>query len=206
MLEIYWETIFSRRLKLERRIKKTLSKLTGLKKLMSWQMVMINEIKVYDSFSKLITSTHFKLLGNQSVFNQKEFNRSLNNNLLLLRSITIQGEKLVLKGHKLLIIATYINLQNKYQQLVREIKNFSPRGVSKEFTIGFKASMKKLSSRLELKSNSHKINALSIIENNEILSYQNFNFIKDKDFIKEIDYRYLASKLVSTADTEGKLR
>lgn len=206
MIEIYWDTQISNRPTLGKRIKKVLLKMADTGKLNPNQKAMMESIKKFELFSKKSHSIKFSLKGNGKKFNEGAFNQSLEGNLKKLELFTKEGEQLVTQGHKELILGTYIILNRKYLELINKISSFSPRGVPQEFVIGFKQVMGGLTNNLEKKSNSYRLNARKVIHDNDILSYQNFKFVDQHGFIKKINYRYPASKLVSTADTEGAVK
>ncbi|MBT7610842.1 MAG: hypothetical protein HN576_13860 [Bacteriovoracaceae bacterium] len=206
MIDIYWDTQNTNQIKLGKKVKKQLIRLSNKKGISREQYQMINDIKNFDKFLIYSNSISFEFKGNKKRFHEKEFNLSLEDNLKKLQNLSIEAEKLILKGHKELILGTYIVLNNKYYELMDKISNITPAFFNEDFKKGFRIAMTSLINNLETKAHAYRINAKAIIYRNDILSFKNFTFLKDHNFIKKIKYKYLASKLISTADTEGVLK
>lgn len=202
LINIYWDTKFSSKPKLHKsvsRILMTWKKKNRLPEVFTKNLEFMDQ---YNEFEKLVKKVRFELPKFKK-FNQEKFNQALEENLSLLQAITKDGEALIKQGHKEMTLLTYSLLEKQYMRLSKAIETYTPAGMPQEFVVGFKKHMGQLSGNLKQKGISYNSGAKTVIEKNEILSFNNFKFIRTNPFIEKVQYRYPASRLVSTADLGG---
>ncbi|MCO4794957.1 MAG: tetratricopeptide repeat protein [Bacteriovoracaceae bacterium] len=202
LINIYWDTKFTWKPKLHKSVSKILMTWKRENKLPEVFTKNLDFMKQYETYEKMVKRIKYTF-PKMKKFNEKMFNQTLESNLSLLQRITKEGESLIKQGHKEMTLLTYSLLENQYISLANTIKDFSPRGMPKEFVQGFKKHMSGLSTNLLDKGRSYTVGAITVIEKNNILSFNNFKFIKPNKFMEKVKFRYPASKLVSTADLGG---
>ncbi|TNF26254.1 MAG: hypothetical protein EP319_14280 [Deltaproteobacteria bacterium] len=202
LINIYWDTKFTSQPKLHSSVSNILMNWKKQNKLPEIFAKNLDFMDQYNQFEKLVNSIKFNLPKFEK-FDQEKFNLALEENLTLLQSITKDGEALIKQGHKEMTLLTYSLLEKQYQRMAKAIETYTPAGMPNEFVVGFKKHMGQLSGNLMEKSHSYNSGARTVIEKNDILSFNNFKFIKTHQFVEKVNYRYPASRLVSTADLGG---
>ncbi len=202
LINIYWDTKFTSNPKLHKSVSVILMNWKKQNKLPEVFTKNLEFMEQYNQFEKLVKGINFELPKFKK-FDQEKFNQALEQNLTLLQSITKDGEALIKQGHKEMTLLTYSLLEKQYQRMAKAIETYTPAGMPVEFVTGFKKHMGQLSGNLKEKSVSYNSGARTVIEKNDILSFNNFKFIKTHQFVEKVKYRYPASRLVSTADLGG---
>lgn len=116
-------------------------------------------------WEKIYTWSQIKLR-----FPEKTFNELLSKKLKTLEQIVEELLALQKMGSRLGINHSYELLSFCYFQIAREIQNFTPTGVSKEYLDSFKASMGQISSTLYQKLNEYRGQAMDVMSKQESIA------------------------------------
>ena len=201
-ISIYWDTKFSSMSKHHDSLSSILLTWKEKNRIPEIFSKNLNLMTKYNKLEERTNKVQF-ILPKFKKFDQEKFNQALEENLMLLQSITRDGETLIIQGQKEMTLLTYSLLHKQYTRLSKVIGSYTPSGVPKDFVLNFKKHMNRISGDLKRKGISYNTGAITLIEKNNILSFNNFKFIKTNPFIEKIQYRYPASRLVSTADLGG---
>lgn len=136
----------------------------------------------------------------QKKFEQEIFEKELESNFSKMAVYTQSAEILIRKSLPQNALRLFDHLIVYYDQFSKNLNDFTPSSMPKEFVESFKGQMVKLAQDLKLKSLGYQDAAKSAIAKDSPLVKENAIFLPSGKTIVGLDFRYPAYKLFSTMD------
>lgn len=161
--------------------------------------------KDFENFSENIPKQlNFKLysLPSNKDFDENHYNKSLEEKFQLLKDISNTSNRFISSGDPEQILRSYEILISFYEELKKQIENFTPPKMPKEYITGFKGAMKQVIHNLDKEIKSFNTISESILKDTDIMAI-NHTILQKNQLIKKINHRYPASLKTGTIDLVG---
>ncbi|WP_044557364.1 tetratricopeptide repeat protein [Halobacteriovorax marinus] len=169
--------------------------------LKSNQSNKVYQIMSYNSYILQYEKVEFKFSNIE--FNGDIFNKEIESNFALIKRIVQQGSKIQDFKHQIMTPKVSYFISKKYEEFLVSIKAYRPKGFNSEEIKMFIGGMAPLYHKIKKEVDSYKEQTKNTIKANNILSYDNYNFLNERNIRTEVLMRYPASQLVISLDNQG---
>jgi len=176
---------------------------TGRSKVSKAQQEM-ETVLAFDRVMARLEKVQVDYFPNPKKFEEEQFNKSLEKNIELLKSITAQLTPYIKSGYPHLMTRAYDLLEKKYTKLALSLSAFTPRGVPADYAKGFKGAMQGLAKNLFEEARTQKRTAINLINKEKILAFKTRDILDVPQIFEDILHRHPASLYVIPTDKMEK--